>query len=266
MIQRDDKAFFLYLKKFLKYLARLIFSLGFRQNLVNSLKNIPKYISDKKEWLNQGGLIDKEFLMLNDFYSESGICSGAYFHQDLLVAELINQNNPIKHVDVGSRIDGFVAHVASFRKIYVLDIRNLSMKYHKNINFFQCDIMSNVNLPKTDSLSCLHAIEHFGLGRYGDNINKKGHLIALINLISMLEKGGTFYISFPIGKKNEVHFNSQRVFNPNYILNLKIVKENLKLIRFDYVRENGDLNCETSTKDFLNNENYGCGIYTFKKT
>jgi hypothetical protein len=26
-----------------------------------------------------------------------------------------------------------------------------------------------------DSLSCLHALEHFGLGRYGDPIDPRGH-------------------------------------------------------------------------------------------
>ena len=45
----------------------------------------------------------------------SGVASGHYFHQDLLVARKIYQRNPERHVDVGSRVDGFVAHVATFR-------------------------------------------------------------------------------------------------------------------------------------------------------
>ena len=259
------KKFLLSFKKSTKYLIRLLISLGLKQNVINSLRNFPKYFRDKKYWLRQGGEIHKEFLMLNDFYSESGVCSGDYFHQDLLVAELINKNNPKRHIDVGSRIDGFVAHVASFREIEVMDIRSLSMKNHKNIKFLNYDIMKDTKYPKTDSLSCLHAIEHFGLGRYGDQINTKGHILALKNLISMLEKKGIFYLSFPIGQKNEVHFNNQRVFNPNYFLNLKIIKENLEFTRFDYVNKNGDLNCQKNILDFLNNEDYGCGIFTFKK-
>ena len=38
-----------------------------------------------------------------------------------------------RHVDIGSRLDGFVAHVASFREIEVLDIRPLKVNKHKNI-------------------------------------------------------------------------------------------------------------------------------------
>jgi len=62
---------------------------------------------------------------LDDRFDQSGTASGHYFHQDLLVASRIFINNPEKHVDIGSRIDGFVAHVASFREIEVFDIRSL---------------------------------------------------------------------------------------------------------------------------------------------
>ncbi len=252
-------------KKYLKYIARLFISLGFKRPFISRLKNIPKYLSNKKEWINQGGKIDKEILMLNDFYSESGVSKGDYFHQDLLVAGFVNKNKPKRHIDIGSRIDGFVSHVASFRKIEVIDIRPLEIKSHKNIKFIKCDLTSDIKLPKTDSLSCLHAIEHFGLGRYGDPININGHLIALNKLINMVESKGILYISFPIGRKNEVHFNSQRVFGARMITDLNIVKEKLKLIRFDYVDEYGHLILKSNLKEFLSNNIYGCGIYTFKK-
>ncbi len=107
--------------------------------------------------------------ILSDRYDAAGVASGHYFHQDLYVANKIFLANPHRHVDVGSRIDGFVAHVASFREIEILDIRHIESK-SRNIIFKQADLMSeDFSFPeKTPSLSCLHAIEHFGLGRYGD--------------------------------------------------------------------------------------------------
>ena len=48
-----------------------------------------------------------------------------YFIQDLYMAQNIFKDNPKKHVDIGSRIDGFVANVASFREIELLDIRDI---------------------------------------------------------------------------------------------------------------------------------------------
>ena len=58
-----------------------------------------------------------------DRFEAGGVAGGQYFHQDLLVAQWISAAGPRRHVDVGSRIDGFVAHVASFREIDVLDLR-----------------------------------------------------------------------------------------------------------------------------------------------
>ena len=59
----------------------------------------------------------RAFPCLRDRYEAGGVASGHYFHQDLLVAQWLNAANPQRHIDVGSRVDGFVAHVAAFREI-----------------------------------------------------------------------------------------------------------------------------------------------------
>ena len=41
----------------------------------------------------------------------------------------------------------------------------------------------------SDSISCLHAIEHFGLGRYGDPVDVLGHVKALDNIRKALTPG-----------------------------------------------------------------------------
>ena len=102
-----------------------------------------------------------------DRFASSGTAKGDYFHQDLLVARRIFMNAPQTHYDVGSMVKGFVAHVACFRKIHVLDIRPLQSKT-ENIVFEQQDFMAPLKDSLkgcTDSLSCLHALEHFGLGK-----------------------------------------------------------------------------------------------------
>lgn len=43
--------------------------------------------------------------------------------QDPYVARKIFETNPIKHIDVGSRVDGFLLQLSIFRKIEVFDIR-----------------------------------------------------------------------------------------------------------------------------------------------
>lgn len=155
--------------------------------------------------------------------------------------------------------------MAAFRKIQVVDIRPLTSLGHDNIEFIQADLMrKSARLPTADSISSLHAIEHFGLGRYGDPVDPEGHQKGFSNLVDMLESGGTLYISFPIGRQNEVHFNAHRVFHPQDILNWKASK-NLELIRFDYVDDSGDLHRNIDLLNQTVDVGLGCGIYTFKK-
>lgn len=114
-------------------------------------------------------LFKKYYPILRDKRKDSGVMSGHYFHQDLLVARRVYQNNPKTHVDIGSRNDGFVSKIAIFREIQVFDIRKQESKV-KNIIFKQADF---TKVPESlhnycDSVSALHSIEHFGLGRYND--------------------------------------------------------------------------------------------------
>lgn len=222
-----------------------------------------KFLSDIRAFTKAGGIVTNLYPILNEYKEQAGTATGHYFHQDLLVASLIHDANPSRHIDVGSRIDGFVAHVAAYRTIEVLDFRPLTSCGHKQIKFMQADLMSlDSKLHEiTDSLSCLHALEHFGLGRYGDPINPYGHLEGYRNLHKMLKPGGTLYVSFPIGK-SAVCFNAHRIFDPREILDWS--NGLFSLERFDYVDDNGDLHERQSIED-VPILNYGCGIYTMKK-
>src|SRR5439155_9836158 len=94
-----------------------------------------------------------------------------------------------------------VAHVATFREIDVLDIRTVHDSI-PNMRFLRADLMATLPAELVgcaDSASCLHALEHFGLGRYGDPIDYQGHIKGLLNLHRMLEPGGRLYLSVPIG-------------------------------------------------------------------
>jgi len=201
--------------------------------------------------------------VLNERYSEGGTLSGHYFHQDLLVAKRIYQNKPARHVDVGSRTDGFVAHVAVFRKIEVFDIRPVKSRV-PNIRFIQADFMnlSHEWNDYTDSISSLHAIEHFGLGRYHDPVDAYGHVKGLENIYRVLKKGGKFYFSAPIGPQR-IEFNAHRVFSMQYLLNL--FREKYRLDFFSYVDDAGDLheNVALDSAAISGNFgcNYGCGIF-----
>jgi hypothetical protein len=189
--------------------------------MLASLRSLPHFISDW--WKFRKGFSGKISWMpcLHDRYEEGGTTKSEYFWQDLLVARKIFQANPKKHVDIGSRVDGFVAHVASFREIEVFDVRPITAQI-PGVVFKQADLMRGIEIASRgycDSLSCLHAIEHFGLGRYGDPIDSKGHHHGIANMALLLQPGGKLYLSAPIGKER-VKFNANRIFDPSNLVSL----------------------------------------------
>jgi SAM-dependent methyltransferase len=238
------------------------------------LRHAPSMLSELRQLKEQARTSTHTFPIsrLNPYPHEkkqqSGTAKGHYFHQDLLAARRIFESKPEKHVDVGSRVDGFVAHVAAFRNIEVLDIRPMD-SHVVNIQFKQADLMSPP--PEMsgycDSLSCLHAIEHFGLGRYGDPIDFEGHIKGLHSLHTILKTGGTLYLSCPIGPQR-IEFNAHRVFAVKYLLSL--FEGRFKLRTFSYVDDRGDLHENAALTEEMLDANfgcqYGCGIFELIKT
>ena len=126
--------------------------------------------------------------------------------------------------------------------------------------------MNPQDLGQTDSLSCLHAIEHFGLGRYTKPIDIILYIKDLIKLVSLVSKGGRLYINFPIGQAGEVHFNAHRVFHVTSIFDRPSIKQHMKLRQFDYADDYSDLYLDTSVTEVDKAVKYGYEIYTFEKS
>jgi SAM-dependent methyltransferase len=231
------------------------------------MKGLPRYVFGWAEFRkNYKGKMTFH-PCLYDWYEEGGSTKDEYFWQDLYVARKIYANTPVKHVDIGSRVDSFVAHVASFREIEVFDIRPITTSI-SGIVFKQADLMKPLEHIQSycDSISCLHALEHFGLGRYGDPINPNGYELGIKNMAKILKKGGLFYLSIPIGKER-VEFNANRVFNPKSIVQLA-KKFGLEICELDWIVNGQSLAHSfniNSDLELLSQLQYTLGIFTFVK-
>jgi SAM-dependent methyltransferase len=241
------------------------------QRFFRSISGISAFLRDRSAF--RQGYIGNMRLMpcLHDRYEEGGTTKSEYFWQDLLVAREIYAAKPIKHVDIGSRVDGFVAHVASFRECEVFDVRPISTTV-PGVMFRQADLMNAASLPMVseggycDSLSSLHAIEHFGLGRYGDPINPRGYQQGFANMAKLLKPGGTFYLSTPIGQER-VEFNANWVFDPRTILQCGETAR-MKLERLIVITPASgpqEVAIDTATLCELALNNYQLGLFIFKK-
>lgn len=226
--------------------------------------NFHKFIRDLIKFKKKGGKINVIYPFFDEFSNEAREYKNQFFHADLLIAQNIYNKKPLNHLDIGSRVDGFVAHIASYRKLDFIDIRSVNLKPHKNINTLQMDIAEN-NLKhdkKYSSISSLGVIGHIGLGRYGDKVNPDGYLNAINNICNFCDKNGNIYIMVPVGRK-KVAFNSHRVFDPKEIIEI-FEKNDCELNKFSLVDDFGDLQIDCQIKDSIN-LNFGGGIFEFKK-
>lgn len=255
------------IKRIFKSFAKNLYAIGFDVRKFGGIIFFPKFLFQLLSYVRQGGAVNEVYANLSDYHDSAGSAKGHYFHQDLLVATKIFRAKPDEHLDIGSRVDGFVAHVATFMKITVADVRPLNVTGHENLTFSQLDLMTNKELKQFGSVSCLHALEHFGLGRYGDPLDPAGTEKGLANICNLVKAGGRLYVSFPISNRPRTVFNAHRVFAPNHILTHDLIESHFILEDFFYVDDYGDLHPFDLARDDMAklDLDFGCGIYTFNK-
>jgi SAM-dependent methyltransferase len=239
---------------------------GFDVHRASTLRQLPRFTRDALAYrrrargpfeLRAGELTP----ILTDFHAQAGVARGQYFHQDLWAARLIYSRRPTVHVDIGSRIDGFVAHLLTFMPVTVVDIRPLETDVD-GLRFVQGDMcrLDGFETGSLDSLSCLHTIEHVGLGRYGDPIDPEGWVVAVGEIAQSLAPRGRLYLGTPIGRER-VCFNSERVFSPKTILD---ALQDLRPVSLAAIDE-ADRFVPDADLDRMMRLPYGCGLFELTK-
>ncbi len=235
--------------------------------LLKSVKGIPCFISDFRKYqrLNRRASfrisIRHLFPILLDREDSAGVAEGHYFHQDLWAAKKIFAQAPGRHIDIGSRVDGFVAHLLVFMPVTIIDIRQLDSNI-AGLSFIRDDATQLAQLPSNsvESLSSLHAAEHFGLGRYSDPVDPSACFEFMNALQRVLAAGGSLYFSVPVGRER-VEFNAHRVFAPKTVIDSF---PQLQLVSFSYVGDDGRLYEDTEIAPAARCD-YGCGLFQFTK-
>jgi SAM-dependent methyltransferase len=196
-----------------------------------------------------------------DQFDSAGVATGHYFHQDLWAARILFNRKVKKHVDVGSRIDGFIAHILPFCEVTYVDFRPFDNK----LGGFEFRQGSIVEMPFEDnsvaSLSCLHVIEHIGLGRYGDPVEPDGYLRAAQELVRVLNPGGMLLLGTPVGRER-LCFDAHRVLDPQTVVN---ALRPLVLVEFRFIDDDGNMCFPGTTFEEAQQFRYGCGLFWFHK-
>ncbi len=185
-----------------------------------------------------------------------------YIYHTAWAARILKKITPEKHTDISSSLF-FSAICSTFIEMDFYDYRPANLI----LNNLTCGSADLMKLPFDDnsisSLSCMHTVEHIGLGRYGDTINPDGDLVAINELKRVLAKEGNLLFVVPVGKP-KIIFNAHRIYSRDQILEYF---NDLNLIEFTLIPESatdGGL-VNAPSNDLLSRQNYGCGCFWFKK-
>lgn len=169
---------------------------------------------------------------------------------------------PVEHHDFSSR-DFFAAIVSAFVPVRFYEFRPPQVSL-PGLHTGFADL-TKLDLPdgSVASASCMHVIEHLGLGRYGDPIDAEGDLKAAAELTRILAPGGTLLIVTPVGRSRIV-FNAHRVYSHRQVLEMFAP---LRLRTWALIpdrAEDGDV-VEWAGEAMIDAQTYGCGCYCFER-
>ena len=225
------------------------------------VRNALRYQRSNRTGTFRVRLSDLQFAT-SDRFLRAGTTPSHYFLQDLWAARWLYHRGVRRHVDVGSRLDGFIAHVLPFCEVIYVDIRPIETEV-EGLVFLRG---SATELPFPDeileTLSCLHVIEHIGLGRYGDPVDPEGHLKAAAEMVRVLRPGGALLLGTPVGRER-LFFDAHRVFDPRTVVE---AFGGLGLRSFSLIDDAGGAIRPDASFEEARRCVYGCGLFVFVKT
>jgi hypothetical protein len=256
-----------YNTEFIKLFKRLLY-LKITSNHIK-LTNWLKFVRDFKYFKKLTKATDNRFALdwrniyphLDDKTASTSF-DGHYIYHIAWAARIVALTKPKFHVDISSSLH-FCTVVSAFIPVRFYDYRPVNLQ----LNQLSTDYADLTSLPFEDgslrSLSCMHVVEHVGLGRYGDPLDPTGDLKAMTELQRVLAAGGSLLFVVPVGKP-KIMFNAHRIYSYEQISSYF---NGMELKQFalipDDLRDKGII--LNATSELANAQNYGCGCFWFQK-
>ena len=185
-----------------------------------------------------------------------------YVYHPAWAARVLGHIAPREHIDIGSTLH-FSTLVSAFVPMRFYDYRPADLR----LSSLQSNHADLTDLPfetgSVQCLSCMHVIEHIGLGRYGDPLDPDGVAKAIAELRRVLAPGGHLLCVVPVGKPR-IQFNAHRIYSYEQV---RAHFSELSLRQCALVPDdpaNGGLLIDPPEALF-DSQKYGCGCFWFQR-
>lgn len=215
--------FILFYRKIRRSILQTInkFILPFGLRIIRNRGKIPRgFIKKYNSYLAQLRRNRGEFLIEKDLYYDVGSHPSDYMDYECEFASYhINRLKPGKILDVGS-YRHFILGMLCYSKVTTVDVRTRESSL-KNEEIITCDA-KKINLTDNtfDAVISLCSLEHFGLGRYGDDFDIDADKRAFMEMVRVLKIGGHLIFTTLIRKNPVIIFNAYRAYSYGMIKNL----------------------------------------------
>jgi SAM-dependent methyltransferase len=199
--------------------------------------------------------------MMDDATAKTGF-DEHYVYHTAWAARILRDTKPAKHVDISSSLY-FVSIASAILPIEHYDYRPPDLVID-NVKAAAADLLA---LPFADqsipSLSCMHVVEHVGLGRYGDPIDPTGDARAMAELGRVVTPGGQLLFVTPVGRPR-IEFNAHRIYGYQTILDRF---PDFELVEFALIPDgrNGGGLLRHADPALVAEQKYGCGCFHFRR-
>lgn len=208
-------------------------------------------------------LLEKDLIPILNEDTATTAFDRHYVNHQAWAARALQRIRPALHHDFSSALD-FSAICSAWVQFVFCDYRPAAL-HLPGLNTRREDLM-RLSFPSDtlESVSCMHVLEHVGLGRYGDALDYDGDLKAIAELKRVLRPEGDLLIVLPVAAAPRIHFNAHRIYSWNLVM--EMFQDQCYLVESALIPDQEALGLVYAPDEaLLAMQHYACGCFWFRK-